>query len=131
MSTELFYLVLTVMMTAVFWVPYIVNRILENGLWPALKNPNTDEPPKARWAARMIHAHQNAVENLVLFAPLVLAVHVTGSSTKQTALACLVYFWARLAHFFIYTLGVPFFRTLTFFIGFAAQAQLAITLIKL
>ncbi len=72
----------------------------------------------------------NAVENLVVFAPLALAVHATGSGTFVTATASMVYFFARAAHFAIGILGVPIpFRTVAFLVGFLAQIALAGTLL--
>src|SRR5256886_5979727 len=35
------------------------------------------------------------------------ALHI---SNNATAIACAVYFWARLAHYIIYTMGVPVLR---------------------
>ncbi len=128
-NSELFWLVLTVLMTSLLWVPYIVNRIVENGLIKALSNPKPDAPPKALWASRMMHAHDNAVENLVLFAPLVLSVHVLGQSSATTLLASQVYFFARLSHYAVYSFGVPYLRTVAFFIGAVAQLVLAVTLL--
>ncbi|PPD49748.1 MAG: hypothetical protein CTY16_03180 [Methylobacter sp.] len=124
LSVELFWLTLTILMTAVIWVPYIANRLVEDQPWPALMNPQPDLRPKARWAERLMRAHDNAVENLVVFAPLVLMVHVTGMSTALTANACILYFFTRLIHLLLYTFGVPFFRTLAFFIGFLCQMVL-------
>ncbi len=124
MTPELFWLTATITMTALLWVPYIINRILENGLVPALRNPKPDEAPEAGWADRLMHAHANAVENLVIFAPLVLILHSIGVSSNATVAAVTVYFWARLAHAAIYTFGVPYFRTLAFFTGFLAQCVL-------
>jgi uncharacterized MAPEG superfamily protein len=40
----------------------------------------------------------------------------------------MVYFFARLAHYVIYTLGLPLLRTVAFFIGFVSQMVLAMTL---
>ena len=57
-------------------------------------------------------AHDNAVENLVVFVPLVLILAELDYSTKWTAYACAVYFWARVAHLIVYTMGLPVFRTL-------------------
>lgn len=125
MNTELFWLVLTIILTGSLWVPYIVNRIIENGLMTALRNPKPDEPPKADWANRLMHAHSNAVENLVIFAPLVCLLLIMDVSTPETILATTVYFGARLAHAVIYTLGIPYFRTIAFFTGFLAQMMLA------
>ncbi len=39
----------------------------------AVMDSDVDTTPKAKWARRMMKAHRNAVENLVIFAPLVLA----------------------------------------------------------
>ncbi len=127
MENELFWLTLTISITALYWVPYIINRILEHGLWPALQNPQRDARPKADWANRMMYAHDNAVENLIIFAPLVLLLQAKGVSTDLTQLAVMTFFFARVAHFLIYTCGVPFFRTLAFFVGFLCQMTLALT----
>lgn len=129
LSTELYWLVLTVLMTALFWLPYIVNRILEKGLVVVLTDPKLDTRPSAEWAARMMKAHTNAVENLVIFAPLALAVPVTGASSAATATACVVYFFARLAHFVVYSMGLPYVRTLAFAVGFLCQLTLAFALL--
>lgn len=130
MTTELFWLTLTVTMTALFWVPYIVNRMSEKGVLAALRNPNFDEPPKAAWAERMTHAHANAVENLIVFAPLVITLALTEISTPVTIKACQLYFFVRADHYVVYTLGIPFFRTVLFLAGFFAQMTLAIFLLK-
>jgi uncharacterized MAPEG superfamily protein len=76
-------------------------------------------------------AHINAVENLVVFAPLVLTARALGFATGATAFACALYFWARLAHVVVYTLGIPVFRTLSFAVGFVAQALLVLAIFKL
>lgn len=128
MTPEIHWLTLTILMTALFWLPYIVNFILEVGLWPAMQ-PNTPVPAEAAWARRAKAAHSNAVENLVLFAPLVLAVHVVGATSSATATACAVYFFARAAHFIVYTTGVPALRTLAFAAGFGAQMTLVAALL--
>ncbi|HEY5597546.1 MAG TPA: MAPEG family protein [Kiloniellales bacterium] len=129
LAPELFWLTLTALMTAVIWVPYILNRIVEMGLWGALKTPGPEAHAKAAWAQRLQAAHVNAVENLVIFAPLAIAVHVAGAGTPLTALAAATYFYTRLAHVIVYTLGIPGLRTLTFAIGFIAQVILAFALL--
>jgi hypothetical protein len=67
---------------------------------------------------------------LIIFAPLVLILAQLDYSTKWTALACAVYFWACVAHLIVYTLGLPVFRTLAFTVGFLAQAVLALAIFK-
>jgi uncharacterized MAPEG superfamily protein len=70
-------------------------------------------------------AHVNAVENLVVFAALVLAAVAAGVSTPVIASASVVYFWARVVHALAYTFGIPWVRTLAFTVGFLAQAAIA------
>jgi len=131
MSKELFWLVLTVAMTGLFWVPYILDRIMVRGLMPTMANPSPNDKPQSAWAQRMIAAHTNAVENLVVFAPLVLVTQALGIMTAVTAFACALYFWSRLAHVVVFTLGIPVLRTLAFVGGFVAQAILVLAIFKL
>lgn len=131
MTRELFWLTLTVIMTGLMWLPYILNRCQVRGLGGAMANPSRTDKPQSEWANRMMFAHDNAVENLVIFAPLVLILNAADYSTKWTVMACAVYFWARLAHLLVYTFGVPVLRTLTFAVGFLAQAVLALAVFKI
>lgn len=124
MSRELFWLTLTVILTALMWVPYVLDRIMRRGLIGAMANPSPSDTPQSPWAQRLQAAHHNAVENLVIFAALVLILDDMQHSTMSTAIACAVYFWARLAHALVYLLGIPMLRTLAFAVGFLAQAVL-------
>lgn len=131
MTRELFWLALTVILTGVLWVPYVLNRVQIRGLGGAMANPSRTDRPQTEWANRMMFAHDNAVENLIIFAPLVLILNAADYSTKWTVLACAVYFWTRLAHAIVYTMGVPVLRTVTFTVGFLAQAVLALAVFKI
>jgi uncharacterized MAPEG superfamily protein len=131
LTPELFWLTLTVILTGLLWVPYILNRVMVRGLGDAMGNPVPGAKPHAPWATRLMFAHDNAVENLVVFAPLVLILAEIDYSTKWTVWACAVYFWARLAHLVVYTMGLPVFRTLAFTVGFLAQVVLALAIFKL
>lgn len=126
MSKELLWLTLTVILTGLMWVPYILDRMVVRGLMGAMANPARNDKPQSPWAQRLYFAHTNAVENLIIFAPLVLILDAQGYSTEGTVIACAVYFWARLAHAVVYTMGVPVLRTLAFSVGFLAQAALAL-----
>jgi uncharacterized MAPEG superfamily protein len=126
MSGELYWLTLTVILTGLLWVPYILDRAYVRGLMGAMANPSPNDRPQSAWAQRLQKAHYNAVENLVLFAALVLTLNVMHHSTASTVLACAVYFWARLAHAVVYALGIPVLRTLAFTVGFLAQAALVL-----
>jgi uncharacterized MAPEG superfamily protein len=131
MSKELFWLVLTVAMTGLFWVPYILDRIAVRGVMGAMANPAPGDAPQSGWAQRMMAAHTNAVENLVIFAPLVLVAQAMNIATPATAFACALYFWSRLVHAAVFTLGIPVLRTLSFVGGFVAQVMLVLAIFKL
>jgi len=133
MSHELFWLVMSAAMTGLMWVPYTLDRIKVRGLMATMANPSPADKPQSPWAQRLMAAHVNAVENLVVFAPLVLAAQDlnVNVSTSTTAIACALYFWSRLAHAVVYTLGLPVLRTLAFTGGFIAQVLVALALFKL
>ena len=131
MTRELFWLTLTVIMTGLMWLPYILNRCQVRGLGGTMANPSRADKPQSEWANRMMFAHDNAVENLIIFAPLVLILNAADYSSKWTVMACAVYFWARLAHLLVYTFGIPVLRTLTFAVGFLAQVVLALAIIQI
>ncbi len=128
MSTELTYLTWVTALTAVLWMPYILNMIAVRDLLDAVGYPE-NPPPMAPWAERMKAAHANAVENLVVFAALVLVADAAGVSNGMTVMACQAYFWLRLLHVVAYTFAVPWVRTLTFVGGFACQAILVLQLL--
>ena len=124
MKPEITYLVCVTLLTALMWVPYVLDRMAVRGLPDTVGYPDSPKPQSA-WARRMIAAHDNAVENLVVFAALVLAANAAGVSNSATVIACAVYFWARAAHFLAYTFALPWVRTLAFVVGFVAQIVLA------
>jgi len=116
MNAALTWLAWSVLLTAVLWIPYILNAVQVRGLTETLGYP-ADPKPLAPWAARAKAAHYNAVENLVIFAPAVLLAQMTGASNHTTATAALIYFLARIAHYLVYAAGIPYLRTLLFTIG--------------
>ena len=124
MKTELLYLVWVTVLTGLIWVPYILDRIAVWGLADTVGYPENPKPQSA-WARRMMKAHLNAIENLVIFAILVLAAQALNVTNNVTATACVVYFWARVVHLGAYTFAVPWVRTLAFAAGFCAQAAIA------
>lgn len=128
MTSELMSLTWVVALTAVLWIPYILNMIAVRGLMGAVGYPD-NPPPLAPWAQRLKAAHYNAVENLVIFAALVLIANAAGISNDMTVLACELYFWARLLHVILYALAVPFGRTLAFAAGWACQILLLLQVI--
>ena len=124
MKTELPYLALVTAFTGLLWVPYILDRIAVRGITDAVGYPENPKP-QSSWAQRLMKAHANAVENLVVFAALVLVAELTRAGDATVATASIVYFWARIAHALAFTFGVPWVRTLAFAVGFFAQAAVA------
>ena len=120
MTTELTMLVWVAGLTALMWLPYILAHIVNVGLIDALTY-RADGTPLPAWADRARKAHYNAIENLAPFAALVLVAHLINVSNAATASAAIVYFWARVAHYLLYISGVPFGRTLSFAVGWAAM----------
>lgn len=124
MKTELLYLAYVAALTGLLWIPYILDRVAVRGLLDAVGYPENPKP-QSPWAQRLMKAHANAVENLVVFATLVLAAHALGITNPAVATACAVYFWARVVHVLSYTFAIAWVRTLAFAVGFVAQAFIA------
>ncbi len=124
MNTELTYLAWVTTLTALMWIPYILNMIMVRGLLDAVGYPE-DPAPLSPWAANMKAAHANAIENLVVFAALVLTAHAVEISNTATVMACWIYLWTRIVHFLSYTARVPWVRTISFVVGFGCQMTLA------
>ena len=128
LTSELTSLLWVTALTAVMWIPYILNLIIKRGLIDAVGYPE-DPAPLSPWAQKMKAAHYNAVENLVVFATLVLIAHAAGVSTGLTVTAANIYFWARVVHFASYTFAIPWVRTLAFAVGFGCQVAFVIALL--
>jgi len=128
MTKELFWLTLTTALTGLIWLPYILDRIMVRGLWDTMGHPYRHEKAQSPWAQRMMLAHANAIENLVVFGFLVLITDSLNIRTEWTAWACALYFWSRIAHLIVYAIGTPVLRTLTFAAGFICQAILVLAI---
>jgi uncharacterized MAPEG superfamily protein len=128
MTEELTYLGWLTLITALLWIPYILNMIKVRGLLDAVGYP---EHPKsmAPWANRMKAAHYNMIENLVIFGLLVLILNDAGISNDTSVSASVIFFWARIIHVVAYTFAIPWVRTITFLIGFGCQIALALQLL--
>src|SRR5216110_1247099 len=91
MKPELTYLAWTAAMTALMWIPYVVERMKAWGLADTVGYPSAPKP-QAPWATRMKAAHANAIENLAVFATLVLVANAAGISNGTTVFAAALYF---------------------------------------
>ena len=124
MKPEICYLAWVTVFTGLLWVPYILDRLAVRGLNDAVGYPENPKP-QSPWAQRLMKAHLNAVENLVIFASLVLIANALGVSGPAIASSAMVYFWARVVHALAYTFAIPWVRTLSFAVGFLSQACIA------
>ncbi len=85
MSSELMSLTWVTALTAVLWMPYILNLIAVRGLVVAVGYPENPKPLSG-WATKMKAGHANAIENLVVFATLVLIANAAGLTEEARAL---------------------------------------------
>jgi len=132
MTTELFYLLLTTILTGILWIPVVIGYVKTRGpLRPEdyVVAPTSSLPP---WVNRANRAQINAVENLVTFAAVVLIAKAAGISTPLMANAAAVYFYARLAHAVVHITGFSQFRarTILFTVAWLAFMTFAVDLLR-
>ena len=121
MTTDMIMLVAMAIFSVVWPTVYLIGRTQSpGGMQWALGNRDTPLETPA-WAGRAVRAHLNLIENLAPFAILVLVAQLAGKANATTALAATVFFWARVAHAFVYTMGIVGLRTALFFVGVAAE----------
>lgn len=128
MTIELTWLTYTALFATCMWLPYILNQIVVRGPIDAVGYPEKPKP-LSDWAQRLKCAHYNSVENLVVFGVLVIVAHLADVHTNLTANACVAYFWARVAHSIVYTLGVPLLRTLAFVASWLCSLAMAYSIL--
>ncbi len=128
MSSEIFYLVLSTGLCLILWIPYLMERIFNQGLIDTAGYPEKIAEP-AKWAQRSKLAHKNMLENLPIFAILIICLNILEISNANTLLAASLFFYARVAHAVVYTLGIPWIRTLAFVASWLANIILFINII--
>jgi uncharacterized MAPEG superfamily protein len=79
---------------------------------------NRDAMPEPRaWVARGERAWRNMLENTVLFVLVVFAYQSSGRVETLAALGATIFFWARLAYWFVYLAGIVYLRTALWAVG--------------
>ncbi len=116
MNPELELLAWTVVLTFVQMLIAVAGATLQVGL-PALAGNREGLAPATGWAGRAHRAHRNMLENLVLFAALVLIAALADRTNPMTLLGAQIFFWARLAYAAIYLAGIPWLRTGAWFVS--------------
>lgn len=88
----------------------VQGAMMQVGL-PALAGNREGLPEIKGWAGRAARAHRNMIENLVLFAALVLIAVAGDRTNAMTLLGAQIFVWARLAYAVVYVVGIPWLRT--------------------
>ena len=128
MEPELFYLVLSVGLCGILWVPTVIERVIRIGLTETVGNkPDIKDLPK--WVERLKRTHRNLVDNIVVFGTLVLIVQSIEKNNDTTGLAALIFFYARLIQAISHIFGIVWGRTVSFVIGWLATAVIFLVLI--
>jgi uncharacterized MAPEG superfamily protein len=124
MSPELKYLLLSVALTfvQVLIAAAAANQVV--GL-NTLAGNRDDVPTLKGFAGRAKRAHLNMLENMVLFSALVLIAVVAQKTNATTAMGALIFFWARLVYAVLYLIGVPWLRTLAWFVSVIGMIMVA------
>ena len=110
MTPELGYLVWSVALTVVLVLIATLGAMQQVGL-PKLAGNREHMPEITGWAGRAERAHSNLLQNLVLFAILVLAARALNVSNSLTVLGAQLFFWGRVAHAALYIAGIAWVRT--------------------
>jgi uncharacterized MAPEG superfamily protein len=124
MKIELTYLLFSVLLTfvQVLIAAAAANQVV--GL-NTLAGNREDLPVLSGFAGRARRAHLNMIENLVLFAILVLVAVIANKTNATTAMGALIFFWGRLIYAVIYLLGIPWLRTVAWFVSVIGMVMVA------
>ena len=117
-TIELKLLVWSVGLTVVQMLVAVTAAMMQVGL-PALAGNREGLEPRTGWAGRAARAHHNMLENLVLFAVLIVAASIVDRINAMTALGAQLFFWGRLVYAPIYIIGIPWLRTAAFTVSIA------------
>lgn len=124
MTTELTLLILSVGLLMLTLLIQASAGILSNGLI-AQAGSRDELPEKKVFHARVTRLRDNMIENLLMFAPVVLVAQAMGVSNDMTILGAQLFFFGRLAHAVIYLMAVPLVRPVAFAVAWAGIILIA------
>lgn len=81
-----------------------------------------DVPPPPPWIERADRAGKNMLESLPLFIGLVAVAHLGGRHGERVELGAHLFFWGRVAYWPIYLAGIPYVRTVAWYVAIAGLA---------
>jgi uncharacterized MAPEG superfamily protein len=118
MKPELMYLSWSVLLSIVHMLITVTALFLNSGLMVTVGN-RANLPELPGWGGRSVRANANMSQNLVLFAAVVLAVVVTGTTNDMTLKGAQLFFFARIAYAVFYLAGLPWLRTGSWLVSIA------------
>lgn len=116
MKPELTLLAWSVILAIVHMLVAVQGSFNQVGLMPLVGN-REGFPVILGWGGRANRASRNMVENLVLFAAVVLAVVAAGRTNSMTLLGAQLFFWARIAYAVCYIGGIKWLRTASWLVS--------------
>jgi uncharacterized MAPEG superfamily protein len=128
MKPELTLLAWAALLTLVQAIVAVQGALMQVGL-PMLAGNREGMPEIKGWGGRAARAHRNMLENLVLFAVLVLAAVVAGKTNATTLLGAQIFLVARIAYALVYVAGIPWLRTATWGVSVVGLAMIFMQLI--
>jgi uncharacterized MAPEG superfamily protein len=128
MKPELMLLVWATLLTLVQAVVAVQGAMMQVGL--ATLAANREGMPEIKgWGGRAARAHRNMLENLVLFAALVLVAVVAQKTNDMTLLGAQIFLWARVAYALVYVAGLPWVRTGVWAVSVVGLAMIFLQLV--
>jgi uncharacterized MAPEG superfamily protein len=128
MTLELKLLVWSAALALIQMLVALLAAIAQVGLWPLVGNRENLQAFEG-WAGRARRAQRNMLENLIIFAALVLVAQSAGKTNVATALGAQLFFWSRLAYAPVYVIGIPWLRTGLWGVSFAGLVQILLQLL--
>jgi uncharacterized MAPEG superfamily protein len=129
MSMEMHLLLWSVALAAVQVLIAVAGVLPQVGL-PRAAGNRENFPEATGWAGRAVRAHRNLLENLILFAILVLIANAQKISNPMTVLGAQLFFWARVVYVPVYVIGIPWVRTLVYSFSLAGLVLIFLQLVK-
>lgn len=117
------------------WFSLILASFLRSRSWTSAGREvafgNRDQLPEPSPIARRAdRAANNMVENLPIFICAVVAARLAGAAPEAIAPGAHVFVWARVAYLGVYLAGVPYLRTLVYFISIVGVATVGAAAVR-
>lgn len=125
MPTDAHILVYSVLLCWIMLVAAALLKTLGVGGVAAGFGNREDLPAPSPLAGRADRAARNTLENLVLFAALLVAAHIGHASQDRIDLGARIFFFARLAYVPIYLIGITHVRTAIWIVSLVGLAIIA------